>query len=112
APQALTIEDLDPAAVEREKSVLGEQARASGKPEAIIEKMVEGRLRKFYEEVVLMKQVSVVDPDRRIEEVIAAASKEAGAPVTVTGFARFALGEGIEKKDSDFAAEVQAAVGG
>ncbi len=111
APQALTIEDLDPAAVEREKAVLGEQARASGKPEAIIEKMLEGRMRKYYEEVVLMKQTSVVDPDHRIEEVLAAAGKDAGTSIAVTGFARFALGEGVEKKESDFAAEVQAAVG-
>ncbi len=111
APQAVTIEDLDPAAVEREKAVLGEQARASGKPEAIIEKMVEGRMRKFYEEVVLMKQTSVVDPDHRIEEILAAAAGDAGASIAVAGFARFALGEGVEKKESDFAAEVQAVVG-
>ena len=111
APQALTVADLDPATVEREKAVLGEQARASGKPEAIIEKMIEGRMRKFYEEVVLMKQTSVVDPDHRIEGILEAAAKEAGTSIVLTGFARFALGEGVEKKDSDFAAEVQAAVG-
>ncbi len=111
APQALTVADLDPATVEREKAVLGEQARASGKPEAIIEKMIEGRMRKFYEEVVLMKQTSVVDPDHRIEKILEAAAKEAGTSIVLTGFARFALGEGVEKKDSDFAAEVQAAVG-
>jgi elongation factor Ts len=111
APQSLTVDDLDPALIEREKAVLSDQARASGKPESIIEKMIEGRIRKFYEEVVLVKQVSVVDGENRIEQVVEAAAKEAGKPVTLKGFVRFALGEGVEREETDFAAEVKAAVG-
>lgn len=111
APQALDVDSLDPAAVEREKTVLAEQARESGKPEAIIGKMIEGRLRKFYEEVVLLRQVSVVDGENRIEQVVEQAAKAAGTGIRLTGFARFALGEGIEKEESDFAAEVKAAAG-
>lgn len=111
APQALDVESLDPAAVEREKAVLAEQARDSGKPEAIVEKMIEGRLRKFYEEVVLLRQVSVVDGEKRIEQVVAEAAKAAGSVIQLAGFARFALGEGIEKEETDFAAEVKAAAG-
>ncbi len=91
--------------------MLREQSRASGKPEAIIEKMVEGRLRKFYEEVVLLEQVFVIDGETRIAKVVEAAAKELGTPVKITGFARFALGEGIEKEQADFAAEVAAAAG-
>ena len=105
-PAALSEKDLDPALVEREKEVQREAARASGKPENIIEKMIEGRMRKFYEEVCLLKQVSVVDGENRIETV----AGEAGA--TVTAFVRYELGEGIEKEEGDFAAEVAAAVGG
>lgn len=111
SPQSLTIEDLDPELIEREKSVLSDQARASGKPENIIGKMIEGRIRKYYEEVVLLKQVSVVDGENRIEQVVDAAAKEAGHPITLKAFARYALGEGVERKESDFAAEVKAAVG-
>ncbi len=111
SPQSLTIEDLDPELIEREKSVLSDQARASGKPENIIDKMIEGRIRKYYEEVVLLKQVSVVDGENRIEQVVDAAAKEAGHPITLKAFARYALGEGVERKESDFAAEVKAAVG-
>ncbi|GAB4137910.1 MAG: translation elongation factor Ts [Rhodothalassiaceae bacterium] len=111
APQSLDVASLDPALIAREKDVLSEQARASGKPEEIIAKMIEGRMRKYYEEVVLMKQVSVVDGETRIEDVVAKAAKAAGHPIAVTGFARFALGEGIEKQESDFASEVKAAVG-
>ena len=105
-PEAVTAEAVDPALVEREKSILREQAQASGKPEAIIEKMVEGRLRKFYEEVVLLEQVFVVDGESRVQQVIEKAGKELGAPVVVSGFLRFALGEGIEKPPSDLASEV------
>jgi elongation factor Ts len=105
-PEALDINAVDPAALERERAVLSEQARASGKPENIIEKMVEGRIRKYYEEVVLLEQVWVHDGESRVRAV----AKKAG--VTLTGFARFRLGEGIEKPQGpDFAAEVAATAG-
>ena len=109
-PLALSETEVDPAAVEREKAIFSEQARASGKPDNIIEKMVEGRLRKFYEEVVLVKQAFVINPDLTVEKALKEAEKEIGAPAKITGFVRFALGEGIEKETSDFAAEVAAAV--
>ena len=109
-PLSLDVDALDPAAVERESAIFSDQARASGKPENIIEKMVEGRLRKFYEEVVLLKQAFVLNPDLTVEAALKAAEKEIGAPAKITGFVRFALGEGIEKEESDFAAEVAAAV--
>jgi elongation factor Ts len=108
-PLALTPEAIDPAVVERERSIFAEQARASGKPEAIIEKMVEGRLRKFYEEVVLLKQAFVLNPDVTVEKALKDAEKDIGAPAKITAFARFALGEGIDKGTTDFAAEVAAA---
>ncbi len=111
APQAVDAEGLDPAAIERERNVLIEQARASGKPDHIIEKMVEGRMRKFYQEVVLLEQVSVVDGEKRVREVIKAAEKDLGQPIRIAGFLRFQLGEGIEKEQGDFAAEVAAAAG-
>jgi elongation factor Ts len=105
-PEALDIDGVDPAALERERAVLSEQARASGKPEAIIEKMVEGRIRKYYEEVVLLEQVWVHDGESRVRAV----AKKAG--VRLTDFARFQLGEGIDKPTGgDFAAEVAAAAG-
>jgi elongation factor Ts len=107
-PQFLTIADVDAASLERERDVLREQAKASGKPDAIIDKMVEGRLRKYYEEVVLLEQIFVVDGETRIAKVVEAAAKEAGAPIAIAAFARFALGEGIEKEQADFAAEVAA----
>nr|MBA3448965.1 translation elongation factor Ts [Pseudaminobacter sp.] len=109
-PLALTAEEVDPAAVAREKAIFSEQARESGKPESIIEKMVEGRMRKFYEEVVLLKQAFVLNPDVTVEAALKAAEKDIGAPARITGFVRFALGEGIEREESDFAAEVAAAV--
>ena len=109
-PMALTAEQIDPAAVEREKAIFSDQARQSGKPEAIIEKMVEGRLRKFYEEVVLLKQAFVLNPDITVEKALKDAEKEIGAPAKITAYLRFALGEGIEKEETDFAAEVAAAV--
>ena len=108
-PLALTAADVDPAAVERERAIFSEQARESGKPENIIEKMVEGRLRKFYEEVVLLSQAFVMNPDVTVEGALKEAEKTIGAPAKITGFVRFALGEGIEKEESDFAAEVAAA---
>jgi elongation factor Ts len=109
-PLALTAGEVDPAAVEREKAVFTESARQSGKPENIIEKMVEGRLRKFYEEVVLLSQAFVINPDLTVEAALKEAEKTIGAPAKITAFVRFALGEGIEKEETDFAAEVAAAV--
>ena len=105
-PLSLSTDDLDPAAVEREKAIFTEQALASGKPAGVVEKMVEGRIRKFYEEVVLLKQAFVMNPDQTIEQLVAATAKETGAPLSVKGFVRFGLGEGVEKKTDDFAAEV------
>ena len=110
-PMSLSVADLDKAAVERERSVLAEQAKASGKPENVIAKMVEGRLRKFYEDVVLLEQVFVVDGETRVSKVLENAAKDVGAPVKVTAFRRYALGEGIERKEADFAAEVAAQLG-
>ena len=104
-PDALTIAEVDPAALEREKTVLTEQARASGKPDAIIEKMVEGRVKKYYEDVVLLEQVWVHDGESKVKAVV----ENAGAKIT--RFVRFHLGEGIEKDDGDFAAEVKKAAG-
>jgi elongation factor Ts len=109
-PLALTAEEVDASAVEREKAIYADQARQSGKPENIIEKMVEGRMRKFFEEVVLLKQSFVMNPDVTVEQALKDAEAEIGAPAKITGFVRFALGEGIEKEESDFAAEVAAAV--
>jgi elongation factor Ts len=108
-PQAIDVDSLDTALIERERAVLTDQAKESGKPANVIEKMVEGRLRKFYEEVVLLAQAFVHDPDMTVAKALAAAEKEAGAPIKITGFYRFALGEGIDRPDSDFAAEVAAA---
>lgn len=110
-PEALNIADVDTKALERERSVLADQARASGKPEEIIAKMVEGRLRKYYEEVVLLEQVYVIDGESKVKAVVEAAAKEIGAPVKIAGFARLALGEGIEREQKDFAAEVAAQLG-
>ena len=112
SPIAVTEEDIDPDVIERERAVLSEQARESGKPENIIEKMVEGRLRKFYEEVALMSQLYVIDGESKVGDAVKAAEGEIGAPIKVTGFARFALGEGVEKEEDDFAAEVAAAAAG
>jgi elongation factor Ts len=105
-PEALNIADVDTTALDRERNILSEQARASGKPEDIIAKMVDGRLRKYYEEVVLMEQVFVVDGETKIKDVVAKAGKAMGADVKLSGFVRFQLGEGIEKAADDFAAEV------
>ena len=105
SPASLSEADLDPALVEREKNVLTEQARESGKPEGVIEKMIVGRMNKFFEEVTLLKQKFVLDPDVSVGE----AAKKAG--VEVVGFARLAVGEGIEKEVEDFAAEVAKTAG-
>jgi len=112
SPQAVDTDSLDPAVVERERAVLTEQAKESGKPPEVVDKMVEGRLRKFYQEVVLLQQAFVHDPDNTVAKALDAAGKEAGAPIKITGFYRFALGEGIDKGESDFAAEVAAAASG
>ncbi len=110
-PQALTRKDVTAEDLEREKTVLAEQARASGKPDEIIEKMVEGRLRKYYEEVCLMEQTFVIDNETKVSKAVEAAGQDAGGEIKVTGFKRFALGEGLEKKEEDFAAEVAATAG-
>ncbi|MEE9272271.1 MAG: translation elongation factor Ts [Robiginitomaculum sp.] len=111
APLSLTVEDMDPAAVERERTLLSDEARVSGKPEAIIEKMVEGRITKFFKESVLMNQIFVMDGERSIAKVIEDEAKTLGCDVKMTGFLRMALGEGIEKKEENFAAEVAATLG-
>jgi elongation factor Ts len=111
-PLALTAEEIDPVVVEREKAVFTEQAKESGKPDAVIEKMVQGRLAKFFKEQVLLKQQFVIDTEKTVEQAVEGAAKEAGKPIKVAGFVRFALGEGIEKGECDFAAEVAAAAGG
>jgi len=112
SPLAIDVDTLDQAIVDRERSILVEQARESGKPENIIEKMVEGRLNKYYQEVVLMKQALVTDPDNTVEQALKAAEGDLGGAVKIIGFERFALGEGIETEDEDFAAEVAAAASG
>ncbi|EJF81814.1 translation elongation factor Ts [Bartonella doshiae] len=111
-PLALTAEDVEASVVERERAIFSDQARQSGKPENIIEKMVEGRMRKFYEEVVLLSQAFVMNPDITVEAALKDAEKSIGAPAKITGFVRFTLGEGVEKEESDFAAEVAAAAKG
>ena len=111
SPLSLSVEDIDPQAVERERAIFSEQAQASGKPPAVIEKMVEGRIRKFYEEVVLLKQAFVMNPDQTIEQFVAAEAKALGAPIALAGFVRLALGEGVEKTKDDFAGEVAALTG-
>lgn len=112
APIALEIADVDASLLEREKNILIEQARESGRPEEIIQKMVEGRVSKFYEEIVLLEQAFVMDGKTKISQFIETMAKEIGAPIKITGFIRYALGEGIEKEQSDFAAEVQAQAAG
>ena len=110
-PQALTGEELDSATIERERSIAAEKAKESGKPDAIVEKMVEGAIAKFRKENALLSQLFVMDNKTKVEDVVAAAGKQAGATITISAFVRFQLGEGIEKKESDFAAEVAAASG-
>ena len=107
-PQSLTVADLDKAVIERERAVLAEKAGQSGKAADIVAKMVEGGLRKFHQEVVLLEQLFVIDGKSRVSKVVDEAAKQVGAPVRLAGFLRFQLGEGIEKKSEDFAAEVAA----
>jgi elongation factor Ts len=111
-PLAIRAEEVDQAVAERERAIFIEQARESGKPDAIIEKMVDGRMRKFFEEVALLSQAFVVNPDLTVGAAIKEAEKEAGAAIEVVGMARLLLGEGIEKEESDFAAEVAAVAKG
>ncbi|QQG35333.1 MAG: elongation factor Ts [Micavibrio aeruginosavorus] len=111
-PQFLASADVTPEAIEREKNVIRETAKASGKPADIIEKMLEGRMRKFYEEICLLDQVFVMDGETKISKVLENAAKDVGAPVALSAYTRFQLGEGIEKEVADFAAEVAAVVNG
>ncbi len=111
-PQALTREEVPADLLERERQVLVEQAMESGKPKEIAEKMVEGRIRKFYSEIVLPEQVFVIDGKATVEQATQDAEKELGGKIKITGFKRFTLGEGIEKKEEDFAEEVAKAANG
>ncbi len=110
-PMALKDEDVDPAAVERERSIFAEQAKQSGKPEKVVKQMIEGRIKKFYQEVVLLKQAFVKNPDLTVEKALKEAEKDVGAPIAIKAFARYELGEGIMVDKGDFAAEVAAAAG-
>jgi len=105
-PEALDVESMNPDLVARERAVYVEKAKESGKPAEIIEKMVEGSMRKFYEQTVLLQQTFIIDGESKISAVLEAAAKDVGAPVKLTGYVRFELGEGVEKKEDDFAAEV------
>ncbi len=109
-PLAVDVSGLDAETVARERAVFAEQSRQSGKPEAIIEKMVDGRMRKFYEESVLLKQVFVIDGERSVEAAVKAAEADVGAPIQVTDFVVYRIGEGVERDDGDFAGEVKAMV--
>ncbi len=111
-PLALRAEEVDAAVAERERNVFIEQSRASGKPDAIIEKMVDGRMRKFFEEVALLSQAFVINPELTVAAAVKEAEKTVGAPIEITGMARLLLGEGVEKEETDFAAEVAAAAKG
>ncbi|MFB2552150.1 translation elongation factor Ts [Ensifer soli] len=111
-PLAIRSSEVDPAVAERERNVFIEQSRASGKPDNIIEKMVDGRMRKFFEEVALLSQAFVINPDLTVEAAVKAAEKEVGAPIEITGMARLLVGEGVEKEETDFAAEVAAVAKG
>lgn len=111
APQALTADELPGDVVEREKAVIAEQLKAEDKPADIIEKMMEGRIRKFYQEVVLLEQTNMLDGKTKISDVLKNAEKELDAPIKLTGYVRFMLGEGIEREVSDFSAEVAAQAG-
>ena len=112
SPLALSIEDLDSAVVDKERNMLKAEAIESGKPEAIVDKMVEGRMQKFFKESVLLTQIFVMDGERTIAKVIEDEAAALGADVKMTGYVRMGLGEGIEKKEEDFAAEVAATLGG
>jgi len=110
-PLALDRDSVDAAEIERERTVLIEQAKEAGKPEEIAIKMVEGRMRKFYEENCLLEQAFVIDPDNSVSKTVENTAKEIGADIKVTGYLRYELGAGLAKKEEDFAAEVAAAAG-
>lgn len=110
-PQALDASGLDPATLEREKAILADKARASGKPDNVIAKIVESGIKSYYKEVTLLEQAYIHEPSKTVAQAVKEAEGKAGAPVKVAGFVRFQLGEGIEKQESDFAAEVKAAAG-
>jgi elongation factor Ts len=110
-PQAIDSTGLDPAAVAREREVIADKARAQGKAEKVIDKIVESGLKTFYKEVCLLDQAYIHDPGKSVAQALKEAEKTVGAPVEVTGFVRYALGEGIDRKESDFASEVAAAAG-
>ncbi|MGI9511073.1 MAG: translation elongation factor Ts [Geminicoccaceae bacterium] len=110
-PEAVSVDRLDPETVSRERAIYADQAKASGKPDNIIEKIVDGRMRKFYEEAVLLEQVFVVDTDLKVKEAIDRAAEKIGSSITVTDFVRFALGEGLETKSENLADEVAALSG-
>jgi len=112
SPLSVSTDELDADVVERERAVLTEQAKESGKPDEVIQKMVEGRLRKYFEEVVLLSQTFVIDGESKVDQAVKAAEKDVGAPIKVAAFHRVALGEGLDKKEEDFAAEVAAAASG
>lgn len=105
-PESLDVQSLNPDLIARERSVFAEKAKQSGKPAEIVEKMVDGSLRKYYEQVVLLEQTFIIDGATKIKDVVANAAKDVGAPVKLSGFVRFELGEGVDKKQDDFAAEV------
>ena len=109
SPLAVGSDELDADVVERERAILTEQAKESGKPDEVIQKMVEGRLRKYFEEVVLLNQTFVIDGESKVEQAVKAAESDVGAPIRIAAFHRIALGEGLDKKEEDFAAEVAAA---
>jgi elongation factor Ts len=110
-PLWVSQDEVDTEAVDREREVLADQARESGKPEEIVQKIVDGRLRKYYEEVCLLDQTFVIDGESKVSKAVEAAGADVGAPLKITAFARVQLGEGIEKEESDFAAEVAATAG-
>ena len=110
-PISVDKDSIQTEVVERERTVLREQAQTAGKPPEIVEKMIEGRLRKYYQEVVLEEQIYVVDGESTIKKVLESFESELGATVKISGFVRFELGEGVEKENEDFAAEVAAQIG-
>ena len=112
SPLSLSVDSLDSVVVERERAVLAEQGRQSGRSQDIIDKMTEGRLRKFYEEAVLNEQIFVIDGETKVSKVVEQAAQDLGTDIKLAGFVRFALGEGIEREEEDFAAEVVAQLPG
>ena len=110
-PKAVKREDLSSDDLERERKILEDQAKETGRPDSIIEKMIEGRMKKFYEEVCLLEQTFVIDGESKISKVIETLSKQEGSSIEIKAFKIFVLGEGIQKKQENFAEEVSAAIG-